>query len=116
MESEALPSGFQLIFKSAGNSDVLACKKADTTFKPFEESTAMLTDGVFRIGRHPMYLGMVLILLGVSILLGSLSSLIVIAVFAVIMERVFIIVEERMMEQIFGGQYIDYKKQVRKWI
>ncbi|WP_455206308.1 methyltransferase family protein [Kaarinaea lacus] len=93
-----------------------AFKKANTTVKPFEESTAMLTDGVFRISRHPMYLGMVLILLGISILLGSLSSLIVTAVFAVIIDRVFIIVEERMMEQTFGGKYVDYKKQVRKWL
>ncbi len=91
-------------------------KKINTTVKPYEESTGLVTDGPFRISRHPMYLGMVLILLGLSILLGSLTPFIVAAIFAVIMETVFIKIEERMMEETFGLKYLEYKQKVRKWI
>jgi len=63
-----------------------------------------------------MYLGMVLILLGISILLGSLTPFIVVAAFAVIMEVVFIKAEEQMMEETFGLEYLEYKQKARKWI
>jgi len=48
-------------------------KKHETTVKPFEESRALVTGGVFNIGRNPMYLGMSLILFGLGVLLGSAS-------------------------------------------
>lgn len=84
--------------------------------KPYEESKDLVTDGIFRISRHPMYLGMVLILLGISILLSSLTPFIVVTTFAVIMETVFIRVEEQMMQETFGLEYVEYKQKVRKWI
>jgi len=90
--------------------------KAGTTVKPFEESTALITDGVFRISRHPMYLGFVLLLLGLALMLGSLTPFAVPAVFAVLMELVFIRTEERMLEATFGARWLDYKKQVRRWV
>ncbi len=50
-----------------------AFKREQTTVKPFEKSTALVVTGVFKAGRHPMYLGMVLILLGVAMLMGTLT-------------------------------------------
>ena len=91
-------------------------KKAQTTVKPFETSTALITTGVFRISRHPMYLGMLLILIGLVILLGSCSPFIIVAIFAIVMEVVFVKVEEKMLEQTFGVAWNAYKQQVRKWI
>lgn len=93
-----------------------AFKKHGTTVKPFEESTALVTDGFFRVSRHPMYLGFVLVLLGIAILLGSLTPFVVVIVFAILMDRVFITVEERMMEEAFGEEWLEYKKRVRRWI
>ena len=77
-------------------------KKHETIVKPFEESAALITTGVHRICRHPMYLGMVLILTGLSGLMGSLSPLVVIVIFAAVMELMFIRVEEKMLEMKFG--------------
>ena len=77
--------------------------KHHTTVKPFEESTALITTGVFRISRHPMYFGMVLILVGIALLMGSLAPYVVIPIFAIVMDRVFIKIEERMFEEIFGS-------------
>lgn len=93
-----------------------AFKMADTTVKPFQISAALVTDGVFGISRHPMYLGMVLSLLGLALLLGSLSPFLVVAVFAVILETVFIQVEEKMLRDTFGEVYAAYAKTVRKWV
>ncbi len=91
-------------------------KNAGTTVKPFEKSIALVTGGVFRISRHPMYLGMFLILAGISILLGSLTPFLIAAAFPFIMEAVFIKKEEKMLEDTFSLQYRAYQKKVRRWI
>jgi protein-S-isoprenylcysteine O-methyltransferase Ste14 len=93
-----------------------AFKKTGTTVKPFVESTTLITTGVFRISRHPMYVGMVLILIGIAVLMGSLTPYAVIPVFVVLMDIIFIRVEERMLEEKFGGAWLAYKEKVRRWI
>lgn len=93
-----------------------AFKKEQTTVKPFEISTALITTGVFGISRNPMYLGMVLILIGIAILMGSLSPLIVIVFFTALMELVFVRTEEKMLGQHFGLTWTEYQSKVRKWI
>lgn len=93
-----------------------AFRDARTTVKPFQESAALITDGVYRISRHPMYLGFVLILLGLAILLGSLFPLLIVPVFAVVMDRVFIVVEERMLGDKFGQAWLDYKGRTGRWL
>jgi protein-S-isoprenylcysteine O-methyltransferase Ste14 len=93
-----------------------AFREAKTTVKPFQESAALITDGVYRISRHPMYLGFVLILLGLAVLLGSLTPFIIVPVFVIVMDRVFIVVEERMLEEKFGQAWLDYKAQIRRWV
>lgn len=93
-----------------------AFKRAGTTVKPYQESTALITNGVFRVSRNPMYAGFVLILLGITILLGSLTPYSVIIVFAVLMDAMFIRVEEHMLEKTFGEAWLDYKKNVRRWL
>jgi protein-S-isoprenylcysteine O-methyltransferase Ste14 len=91
-------------------------KKHQTTVKPFEESTTLITTGVYRISRNPMYLGFVLILSGVALFLGSLIPVAVVLFFPGLMEVVFIRSEEAMLEQQFGETWLAYKQQVRRWI
>ena len=93
-----------------------ALKAANTTVKPFQASNALLTSGVYRLCRHPMYLGMVLILLGLALFMGSLSPFLAIVLFAVAMEWVFVQAEERMLAQQFGNRWLDYKQRVRRWL
>ena len=73
-----------------------AFHKANTTVKPFEESSALVTSGAFRITRNPMYLGFVLILIGIAVLMRSLTPYFVIIAFAILIDRIYITVEERM--------------------
>ena len=93
-----------------------AFKEHGTTVKPFEPSRRLVITGVFAISRNPMYLGMVLILLGVSLLLGSLTPFAVVIILPVLLTRRFIVSEERMLEASFDGEYQAYRDRVRRWI
>ena len=93
-----------------------AFKRNQTTVKPFQESSTLITDGVYRLSRHPMYLGFVLILVGISLLLGSISPYIVVIAFTILMDFVFIRVEEMMLEDKFQDEWKQYKSKVRRWI
>jgi protein-S-isoprenylcysteine O-methyltransferase Ste14 len=91
-------------------------KKTKTTVKPDEKPTTFLTSGPFHFSRHPMYLGMVFILLGVSIVLGSVIGFIFPILFVFLMQKLFIPVEEKNMEAAFGQKYLNYKKKIRCWL
>jgi protein-S-isoprenylcysteine O-methyltransferase Ste14 len=92
-----------------------AFKQHATTVKPFEESTFLITHSVFRISRNPMYLGFVLLLIGIVILLGSVTPWLVVAGFPFLMENLFIRTEESMLETQFGSTWLEYKQRIRRW-
>ncbi len=91
-------------------------KKSKTTVKPYGSPTKMEISGPFRISRHPMYLGMAAVLLGVAIIHGTLITFLFPIIFIILMEVIFIRVEEKSMEKEFGKKYLDYKKKARRWI
>ncbi len=93
-----------------------AFHQAHTTVKPFAQSSTLVTKGVYQISRNPMYLGFVLILIGISILLRSLFPYLVIAIFVLLIDQVFIRVEEKMLADEFGDQWEAYRKRTRRWI
>ena len=95
---------------------VRAFDKAGTPVRPFEPSTELVTRGLYRYTRNPMYLGMVLLLLGVAVLLGSVTPLLPVPLFVWFIQRNFIRGEEGFLEGIFGERYRQYKKTVRRWI
>ncbi len=89
---------------------------AGTTIKPFEESSALVTDGLFAFSRNPIYVSMVAGLAGVAVAFGSLLPIIIIPVFVWIIQSRFIAVEEAMLEEAFGDDYRGYKARVRRWL
>jgi len=91
-------------------------KRARTAVKPFEPSTALVLAGPFHFSRNPMYLGMVLALVGIAIVLGSATPWLVVPLFVWLVTERFIIREERKLEATFGQQYYDYKVKVRRWV
>jgi protein-S-isoprenylcysteine O-methyltransferase Ste14 len=89
---------------------------ARTTRNPFERPALLVTDGVFRFSRNPMYTGMLLALVGAAIMLGSLSQLVGIPLYVALIRVRFIDHEERVLEQCFGEQYLAYQRRVRRWL
>ena len=91
-------------------------KRKKTTVKPHETPSVMIKSGPFGISRHPMYLGMTSILIGACVFLGSWVTFVFPLVFVVIIETLFIPMEEKNLKKIFGKGYEDYRKTVRRWI
>jgi protein-S-isoprenylcysteine O-methyltransferase Ste14 len=83
---------------------------------PFTQSTALVTGGIYRWTRNPMYLGMMSGLIGLAVLLGTLSAFLPIPLFVWQIRRKFVLPEEAFLEGIFGGRYLEYKARVRRWL
>ena len=94
----------------------LLFRRHDTTIKPGEVSTALVTGGPFRVTRNPMYVGMTATLLGVAVVCGTLSPFVPVPLFWWIIDRRFIRMEEAMLAATFGEEYANYKQRVRRWL
>ncbi len=102
-----------------GASGLSRFSKAGTTSDPhnIDQASALVTDGVFRFTRNPMYLGLVLILCGWAFRLGSVTGLIVGPGFLLAVLTFFQIrPEEKTLKARFGQEYADYASKVRRWI
>ncbi|QNV04841.1 methyltransferase family protein [Shewanella algae] len=104
-----------LIIPLAG---VLSFKRHGTTSDPRvpEQSSALVTSGIYRCSRNPMYLGFVFLLLAQTFFLNSLWLLLLVALFIAYLQRFQILPEERAMQQLFGDPYRAYCQRVRRWI
>jgi protein-S-isoprenylcysteine O-methyltransferase Ste14 len=90
--------------------------RAGTSIRPFLPSTALVLEGPYKFTRNPMYLGMAGILLGAGVYMGSITPFVVIPAFMALITERFIAPEEAKLEAAFGGQYLEYKKRVRRWL
>lgn len=97
---------------------LLAFRKAGTTVSPFEpeSSSALVVSGIYRITRNPMYLGLLLILLGWAALLSNVAALLFAVLFVVYITRFQIVPEERALRAKFGADYEAYLRTVRRWM
>ncbi len=111
------PLGVLLMFSGALIVAISAWefRKAGTTVRPFEESTALVTSGPFSKSRNPMYFGMVLVLVGVALMLGSFSPWLVLPAFVYVIQTFFIRPEEADLAEKFPTEYESYRKSVRRW-
>ena len=91
-------------------------KMQKTTVKPFERSSVLVTAFPFSISRNPMYLGLSLLLLGVALLLGTVAALLPVVVLPYVIDRIFIRIEEKMLDETFGREWGEYRSRVRRWI
>lgn len=103
----------------AGLAGVMGFRRQATTVNPHrpQQSTALVTSGIYRLSRNPMYLGMVLLLMAWATWLGSLLALGVgPALFVLFITRFQIIPEERALQARFGNAYRWYAARVRRWL
>jgi len=108
-----IPLGFGALMSLTA---ALSFRRAGTSVVPFTPSTALVTEGWFRLTRNPMYLGLALILGGVALIDGTLGAFLPLPVLIAILHLRFIKVEEPFLEGIFGNDYRAYKARVRRWV
>ena len=116
--STALAVGLGVIGMSLGVMGVTQFRKAQTTPNPqaLEKVSSLVTSGIYRYSRNPMYLGLVLSLLGWAFYLSHFLSFVLLPVFILYMTRFQIQPEEEMMARKFGKTYQAYLNKVRRWI
>jgi protein-S-isoprenylcysteine O-methyltransferase Ste14 len=90
--------------------------RVKTNIRTFNEPTLLVTDGLFRWSRNPMYLGFIVFMTGLAIALGTLWPFLMPVAFAVIADRWYVPFEERAMRQKFGAAYEDYARRSRRWL
>lgn len=122
----ALPGGFQGWPAVAGAltgitialAAIVSFRRARTTVDPRrpEETSAVVSSGIYRITRNPMYLGVLLVLLAWALRLGSAAALLGPPAFLLYIDRFQIRPEERLLTQRFGSLYTEYRAKVRRWI
>jgi len=91
-------------------------RKAGTGLLLRGGGSALVTSGPFRFSRNPMYLGMLVWVLGLAVLLGSLSVFLFPVLLFLLAELYIIPLEEKAMGQTFGDTYVEYKARVRRWL
>lgn len=87
-----------------------------TPICPTDTPTVLIADGVYRFTRNPMYLGVVAILLGIALVVGTLPFYVAAAAFFVVMDRLFCPYEEAKLERLFGDRFRAYAGGVRRWL
>ena len=78
--------------------------------------SSLVKDGVYAYTRNPMYVGLVIVLIGWALWLGSFLSLIIVPLFMYAITKLQIKPEEQVLTELFGIEYIEYMKKVRRWL
>lgn len=114
------PLGWVLILLGlvSGAAGVLRFRKESTTIDPSNpyKTSYLVKNGLYRISRNPMYLGLGLILIGIELLTAELAGMIWVLAFFMYMTRFQILPEERALSQKFGDEFKKYKQKTRRWI
>ena len=99
-------------------SAIVLFKKYKTTITPLKPSkaTKLITDGIYKFSRNPMYLGLLFVLFGISIILNPTGGLFLIPLFILYLNIFQIVPEENAMVDLFKDEFLDYRKNVRRWI
>ena len=107
---------FLVLGFSLGLGSGLYFRRLGTNPRPGAKATLIVTTGPFKYTRNPMYLGLTIMLIGTSILLGTFSPVLVIPIFFILVQTQFVLREEKLMEQWFGQPYLEYKKKTPRWL
>jgi protein-S-isoprenylcysteine O-methyltransferase Ste14 len=93
----------------------LTQRRAGTDPIPFNPTTRIVSHGIYRFSRNPMYVGFGLWTLGVAFLVNSVWMLLAVPIGIVLTDRFVIAKEEQYLERKFGEEYLSYKRRVRRW-
>lgn len=97
---------------------IVSFRRAGTTVNPMhpKKTTALVCSGIYGFTRNPMYVASVFFLVAWAAYLSSAWALLGPVAFVLYMNRFQISPEERILEQLFGASYADYRSRVRRWL
>ncbi len=95
---------------------IVSFRRAHTAIIPNQPATMLVLGGPYRFTRNPMYLGLVVLYLGVSLLINSIWTLLLLPLVLFILYTAVIRREERYLAAAFGSAYQDYQTRVRRWL
>ncbi len=113
-----MAAGFGLAGTAAALAGVIEFRRSQTTVDPRDpgKTVALVTGGIYRWSRNPMYLGFALWLVSWGFFLQSPIALLLIPVFVGYMNRFQIQAEERVLQKQFGQAYANYCTRVDRWV
>lgn len=91
-------------------------RKQDIAICPIAPTARLLTSGIYRHSRNPMYVGMVSMLFGLAMVVGTLPFYAAAISYFAVFNFVFCPYEEEKLSATFGQAYLDYKSSVRRWL
>jgi protein-S-isoprenylcysteine O-methyltransferase Ste14 len=95
---------------------VSSFRRADTPLPPYEPTTALVTDGPYRLSRNPGYLGFALVYASIALLADAPWALLPLPFVLVVIQQGVIVREERYLERLFGEDYLRFKARTRRWL
>ena len=91
-------------------------RKHETTIIPDGQPSALMETGLFAYSRNPIYVAMAVLLIGSGLAIGHIWALIVVPLFVLLVQQIWIVKEEENLETEFGQIYRNYKMRVRRWL
>ena len=79
-------------------------------------ASSLQTNGIYSISRNPMYVGLAIVYLGITCLIGNWWNIILFPLLLLVIKEYVIKKEEKYLERAFGEKYLDYKSRVRRWL
>jgi protein-S-isoprenylcysteine O-methyltransferase Ste14 len=89
---------------------------AHTSPDPHAPTTTVVTTGIYRFTRNPVYMGFLCLVIGFPLIFGNLWGIFVAAIQVLLFNKLIIEREEAYLTQKFGQEYLDYKSRVRRWL
>ncbi len=93
-----------------------AMARAGTTIDPRRATTRIVTTGIYRLSRNPIYLGWFLVILGGGLHRLSLVPALTAPLMLALLRWAVVVHEEEYLESAFGEEYRRYKGSVRRWL
>ena len=91
-------------------------RKHETTIIPDGQPSTLMEGGFFAYSRNPIYVAMAVLLIGSGLAIGHIWVLIVVPLFVLLVQQIWIVKEEENLEAEFGQIYRNYKIKVRRWL
>ena len=91
-------------------------RKHETTIIPDGQPSTLMEGGLFAYSRNPIYAAMAVLLIGSALAIGHIWTFIVVPLFVLLVQQIWIVKEEENLEAEFGQIYRNYKIKVRRWL